>query len=55
MQPDSYPPAGTYTLHLSDGRTITRPMSPDWVWEDTFGGAVIVNASDADGNLVWSK
>ena len=37
-----YPPAGNYRLHLSDGRVLERPMSPDWVWDDTFGGAHIV-------------
>ena len=36
-----YPPAGTYHLVLSDGREIIRPMSADWIWDDTFGCARI--------------
>ena len=47
----SYPPAGLYRLFLSDGRVMVRPMFPDWVWDDTFGGAYIDAAERIDEAL----
>ena len=36
-----YPPAGIYRLTFSDGAVRIIPMTPDWVWDDTWHGAKI--------------